>query len=215
MFRSAALILILILALPCSATVLTVSTGKASFEGSLTNLKTIDFENIIPQGFSNAYYNTTPLGPIQGVTFTNSGGGDQMYVNSSGLFTVGSGAYLVGPNPPGYILVAFATAVSGVGFDASTYFGGTITFTTGGTSVTTSNVPAHTSSTWVGFTSDTPFTSLEIQVSNAGARAALDNFEFGNAAADTPEVATILMIGTGLLALGGGRRWLHRPSSSV
>lgn len=61
-----------------------------------------------------------------------------------------------------------------------------------------------------GVTSDTPFSSFTITTYNSVDHLVIDGVEVGTSDAQTPEVATLLMIGSGLLMLRFGRRWLPR-----
>jgi hypothetical protein len=63
-----------------------------------------------------------------------------------------------------------------------------------------------------GVTSDTAFSSVDLQVPSGTTYAFFDNFQFGTAQVQSPvpEAGTFLMIGTGLMGLAIFRRKAHR-----
>jgi hypothetical protein len=66
-------------------------------------------------------------------------------------------------------------------------------------------------STFFGYSSATAITSVTIYMGAENTSLGLDNLELGTTAdAQTPEAVTFLMIGSGLLMLRFGRRWLPR-----
>ncbi len=65
------------------------------------------------------------------------------------------------------------------------------------------------SAEFLGFTSDTPINSFTIQTANSGYQFQIGSIEFGPGQAqqaETPEVATLLTIGSGLVGIGALRR---------
>jgi hypothetical protein len=66
-------------------------------------------------------------------------------------------------------------------------------------------------SNFFGYSSTTAITSITIYMGGEQSSLGLDNLELGTTAdAQTPEAVTFLMIGSGLLMLRFGRRWLPR-----
>jgi hypothetical protein len=63
-----------------------------------------------------------------------------------------------------------------------------------------------TSPYYLGIVTDSSFTTFTIQSFGPSDHAAIDDMQIGQAQAQTPEVATLLLVGTGLLAMGYVRR---------
>jgi hypothetical protein len=63
-----------------------------------------------------------------------------------------------------------------------------------------------TSPYYLGIVTDASFTTFTIQSFGPSDHVAIDDMEIGQAQAQTPEVATLLLVGTGLLAMGYFRR---------
>jgi len=128
----------------------------------------------------------------------------------------GSGEALMQPmnrgtsDPAPYIHVTFTTPVTAFGSDlfSTSNYGMTFAITVAGTTymAPTSALPAR--AFW-GITSDTGITSADFMLQGTtmqgGSIAFLDNFRYGTAQAGpadpTPEAATMLLIGSGLLGL--------------
>ncbi len=79
-----------------------------------------------------------------------------------------------------------------------------------GTQVNSSASTGLPGSTFFGYSSATAITSVTIYMPLQNVALGLDNLELGTATAQTPEAVTFLMIGSGLLMLRFGRRWLPR-----
>jgi hypothetical protein len=67
-----------------------------------------------------------------------------------------------------------------------------------------------TSPYFLGLVTDSSFTTFTIQSFGPSDHAAIDDMEIGQAPPQTPEVATLLLVGTGLLAMGYIRRRVPR-----
>jgi hypothetical protein len=221
--------LVLLLALAtclttASAATVTTYNNKAAFDAALSNLQLIDFDDLTT---SSADYSTSSGLTAGDVNFL--GLNDPSVPNYFLMAYRGSGTYNWGSQTTlrlpyyfstSYQQVTFATPVTAAGFDAMT------AVTTGGTFVITftddmnvAPIQVATSTTvgnrtWIGFTSDTPFTSFKIHTLGrgpTGPQGMIDNFEAG-AAGETPEIATILMLGFGLIALRMAGRRLQTPA---
>lgn len=69
---------------------------------------------------------------------------------------------------------------------------------------------------FLGFRSDSPFSTFILATEESVSNLTLDNIQVGTpigdtAPPDTPEVPTMLMIGSGLVMLRFGKRWTSRP----
>ena len=213
---------------PAYSTSITTYTSRTGWALSASGIQTIDFEGLAPaNGATN--YNTASGLTVGGVEFIgiasganwlevvdtnfspwyNFGSNDALAIN---LYQAYSGA------PVQYFHIILSTPVTAFGVDLATISPNALTFSIsvgGGTY----SAPTFARPTlgFFGFTSDTPFTTIDISVPNTtpsgGTYALLDNFSFGTAQtapADTPEIATFVLIGSGLVVLGGRRKWLSR-----
>jgi len=121
-------------------------------------------------------------------------------------------------------LPAAVTSVSlDVGLQAFNEFQITVSNTGAGCSTSTANCftqnleSSSTSPSFFGFQSDSPFTTFTIATEDNVSNLFIDSLEIGSSGGsgpsdppDTPEVATLLMIGSGLIMLRCGRRWMPR-----
>jgi hypothetical protein len=82
----------------------------------------------------------------------------------------------------------------------------------GGAAMTSATEPGDTpASVFFGYTSATPITSVTITPLLSSDQQAIANFEIGQEPAPTPEVGTLLLIGTGLILM----RVMHRRQKSA
>ena len=180
------------------------------------------FSTITFDGFSGGYNSSAGLTiaatNFVGVTVTTPPPYDLAVGNS--VANWGGGATLLNnnPSPSGRVIVTLPPNVfafgaellaiytaglggpNGNGFQVAIYDGSASNLTTGSAS-------ALPSSLFFGATSATPIQSVTFMVpaGTFGIQLAMDNFEIGTQA-ETPEVATLLAIGTGLIAM----RWIRR-----
>ena len=180
------------------------------------------FSSITFDGFAGGYNTSAGLTiaatNFVGVTVTTPPPYD-LAVGSS-VASWGGGSTLVNnnPSPSGRLIVTLPPNVFAVGADLlaiySTGLGGPngngfqVAIYNGSTSnFTTSPASALPSSLFFGATSTTPIQSVTFMVpaGTFGIQLGMDNFEIGTQA-ETPEVATLLAIGTGLIAM----RWMRR-----
>lgn len=119
----------------------------------------------------------------------------------------GQYAVLLSPGNLTLHIVLPSSGYTAIAMNLATYgpAGGTLTVTanSGTTTIPTSSTPPMT---FLGVTSDTPITSLDI--TSSGPAILLQNFQFGTAQIagggpdpEVPSAATMILIGTGLLAL--------------
>lgn len=227
--------LVALLATPGFCTVITY-TDLASWQNATTGDSTINFNGITAVGtqvdFSN---NNTSMGlVIGGVDFeamTSANTFDEHVLNPTAgqqYYDYGTGSilywnpYTSGTYP--YLAVTLPQAVTAVGLDIMTGGPGNIFYAgLGNLTFAYSSAPTTGWSTpnFFGLTSDTPFTTFYLQMPG-GNTPIIGPLSYGSEQTqggggggggdptDTPEVATFLMIATGLIALGKGRRVLHR-----
>jgi len=189
--------------------VVTTYTDKGIFNAALSSFELINFnEYTVNTNFDDATGFTGPNG--LSLVGYNGAAKTLTVLKGANQYDWATGSVLRVPyywNPNSYLQVNFGTPVTAVGFNAMTVTptGGTfiVTFAAGlnvtPIQVVTSAAPV--SLTWIGFTSDTPITSLQIKTLSAvqiGPQGLIDNFQYGNVA-ETPEVGTFLMIAAGLL----------------
>jgi hypothetical protein len=204
---------------PAYSTTLTQYTDLASFNAATSGDLTADFEAMTP-GF---YDTTTGVSSYPNVDFIGYNSAPLPYLQV--LATTGSPYYDFGtgnalmqdmtrPNDASllpYIHVVFSTPVTAFGANLFTNSprGTNFAITVLGTpfTVTTSVAPP---ATFWGVTSDTPISSVDFTLQGTsptgGTWAFIDNFTYGAADTEgpppeTPEAATMLLIGTGLVGL--------------
>jgi hypothetical protein len=204
---------------PAYSTTLTQYNDLASFDAATSGDLTADFEGVTP-----GYYDTaTGVSSYPNVDFIGYNSFSSPYLQV--LDTTGSPYYDFGtgnalmqdmtrPNnssPLPYIHVVFSTPVTAFGANLFTNSprGTSFTINVLGTPFTVSTSMAPPATFW-GVTSDTPISSVDFTLAgtsaNGGTWAFLDNFTYGTAQTEepppeTPEAATMLLIGSGLLGL--------------
>jgi hypothetical protein len=217
MFRLLVFLIVLACcAIPASAT-LTTYTDLPSFTAATTNQT---FQNIaIPSGNDGTSYTD----PTTGIEFSDSTG--LIGVTAPGGWPSDSSleANHCGSNSGCTLTITLPTAVTSVSLYAglSGYNAFEVTVSNGVDAPFSSNQEQSSLSTplFYGFVSTTPFTTFTIATEDNVNNLFLDNIEAGTSGggggggdAQTPEAATFLMIGSGLVMLHFGRRWLPRAS---
>jgi len=215
---------------PAYATTLTTYTDLASFNAATSGDTTIDFEGLTPPGTNTVYGNGAgvTVGNVDFIGYTSTGASLPVSVWDTSVISwanfgtndafVENMNYANGGAPP-HIHVVFTMPVTAFGtnlFTTSSY-GMPFAITLYGASSTqlappltqTVTDPFPTTAFW-GVTSDTPIYSADFTVPAAvgtgNTGAFLDNFTYGTADTqgpppETPEAATMLLIGSGLLGL--------------
>jgi len=208
---------------PAFPTVISTYTTQATWLAASNTVQNIDFEGLAPaNGVSSTYYSLT----LDNVTFSGEQGAGSFGMNVidtnfSQYFNFGTNDALELPNiyslPAPYFQIVLPAAVTSFGVNLMSVSPQALSYsvTAGGSTFT---VPTYTTPTpgFFGATFDAPVTTIDIAplglAAGAGAYELLDNFSFGAADAtqdsggDTPEAATLLMIGLGLVALTALRR---------
>ena len=216
MQRSIYLLFLLVLAggLAGAATV-SYYDDFSGFQSALTAYTLVDFEHTV---FLNGFLILdTPTGAqFLAVNSTNANGAVVTTANAG----VGSGLSLKIPNtvpePDAYVQITLPSTVNALGFwvrfrqwnNGYVYASSTMTVSVAGTAQSAVSLPSDRA-VWVGYVSDTSFDTLTLFAPNGAA--SIDNLEFGNATlaeTEAPEIATLMMIGTGLLLI---RFRIRRP----
>ena len=186
-------------AVPAGAGILTYST-LGGWQAAGPQAGTITFEGVsIPANFTS--FTISPL------TFSASNGHTLAIANN---FGPGTGNFLLNPSPTN---IAGDNTVFGLGFDFRCYScdGLTATITVTDASGSTPFSVATTSvgiSNFFAVRSTLSIQNLQISFGGANPYVALDNVAFGGAApADTPEAATMILIGTGLALIARYRKY--------
>ena len=216
-------IVIASMAVPAGASAL-LYTDRVAWESATSGIFNIDFEGLASSGVPGDYSDAVGLS-IDVVQFTGLTPPDNYYLYAqdpatSSNYAWNSGDLLLGPDAGwggGYIQANFTNGgVTSLGSDVMTHSPTAASFTvllsTGETfTVVTYDRPNRG---FVGFTSDTPITS--IRFTPASGWPMIDNFSYGSAPltpdppdpppGETPEADTIILGGTGLLGLWLARR---------
>jgi hypothetical protein len=207
-------------ALPAHAGLVTY-TDLNAWTAATSGVTTIGFETLAPANGFKDYSTSTGLlvGNLQFQGFENTASYDLQVVDGTpSWYNFNSGASLKGPSynaPPAgfvpYIHVILPVNTSAFGVDLMTISPNALTFqvTVAGQSfnVNTANSPTRT---FFGVTSDTSIASINFAVigttNGAGTYGLMDNFRSGAEATQTPELGSLLLIGSGLI----GFRMLRR-----
>ena len=215
-------VLILSLASLASATVLQIYDSRANWEAATTGRTDVDLEGLsLPLGYAS--YSTSGGLSLGGLTFVgvessgywlyaiNPTAGDAQDFGSSTILKTQYGA-------SAYLAITLPSATTSFGVDLMTAFPDAQTFRIELDSVDLGVVfstGARPTRTFVGVTTDTAISQVRIYLTsgNSGTVALYDNFGYGAAGSgggggpeETPEIATMLCVGSGLIAL----RWARR-----
>jgi hypothetical protein len=210
--RLTALVAVCMLGLFCAESKAdTVYSNQSDFMAATSATTVITFDGIAP---ANSFINYPTGVTLSGVTFT---------ANNASLFIVDPGFYSA-PYPSGFltddysvtdIVTATLPSVTAVGFDFGGLAGPTGPFTlilSDGFSTIVSNDSSILGGSlgFVGITSSTPLTSIQILMPDVPNYNAIDNFTFGTAGTSpVPEPGTFGLMATGLIgAVGVLRRRL-------
>ncbi len=199
---------------PCTAESLSgPDTGdRAIFETNTMNTAaSLTFANIDFNTIAAGDYTSAGL-LAGGVTFT----GENNAQNAADLFVANIPAWsadLLDQHGTGGTITAsipLSANAYAFGVDIIDLSGTPFSFSisvNGGATVTTAQASgAVPDSIYFGFTSATPITSVVISPILASDQLGIANFELGEAPAPTPEVGTLLLIGTGLILM----KFMHR-----
>ena len=196
---------------PASATV-TEFTSMAAFNAAVSGETTYNFEGIAPAG---GYINVPSGGiTVGGVTFSDNYPGNNAYVIDANAFYANYGAsFFSGQSNEGgdtaYVNATLLSGVTAIGFSYGSYLDPSLPFTVTLSTGDIFNLLLPTTrgidTDFVGFTSDTPITSVLFTLPGRVLAMDITQFEVGSAA-PVPEPSTFLLIGAGL----GGLALLKR-----
>jgi len=191
----------------------------AAFNAAVSGPTTYDFNSIVlPLPPNNYSIGPTTVGGVTFDTLANTNNipfliGANYYANTLGgvAFFSGQSTTAGQPNADLSYVTATLAGVTGIGFyyspgdDAE----GAITVTLNGV-IYNLAIPTFNTTEFVGFTSDTPITSLTFAEQGYGMD--ITKFTTGSAtsSAPVPEPATLLLLGSGLLGLTGFRKKLKK-----
>jgi hypothetical protein len=205
---------------PAYSTVVTYN-DLASWSAATSGDQTINFTGKANGGAIQDYSNATGVAysDVQFIGITANGYGlDVPDTNIMTWYSFGTGEALAQPTNRGasdavpYIHVVFTTPVTAFGLNLFSYSSNGMSFaaTLQGTNYTIATSATAPPTFW-GVTSDTPISSVNFALQgttpNGGSVAFLDNLTYGAASTggpppdQTPEAATLLLIGSGLLGL--------------
>ena len=221
---------------PAYCTTITTYSTPASWAAATTaGYQTVNFSGLAPAGGATDYYTASGLtnSGVEFIGYSSAGVSNIQVFDTSALswYNDGSGDALLesaspatSSSPLPYISIVLPTNVTALSLDLWTASspGMSYSITVAGNTYTVPTVGGNTETFW-GITSDTPLTSIQLDVPTAtassGTEALLDNFSFG--AADdmsaAPEAGTYLLIGSGLIGLVILRKRLKpgRPSAEL
>lgn len=203
---------------------LLLAAGMFSVQAAITVFNNrLDWETAMGGGTGDITDNLNSGTQVSGVidrgSYVISGTAQNAFPNNNTQTSVDGSGYLrvllQGGTSPNYTVFTFNLAVLALGYDINPQnfnLGAPVEITVDGTPAGSYNLPSTDVNGFVGFVSDTPFTSLEVTTTNAEAWHGIDNVE----AYSTPEpsVAALDFVGLfGMLLLG--RQWSRRTKESA
>ncbi len=205
----------------CCASVMTAQAEtvtfvtRAAFNAAMTDTTIVNFDGVVAPG--TALADPLPSFTSAGVTFTAPG--NQLYIVDTGFFVFyqfagASGVVLSTQqgSPTRTLNIVLPSAVTAVGFDTNNFSftsGTNLTITATLSNGDMTSFTAIPGGGFFGFTTTPAILSLTLTgtvVTVGGGGFNIDNFTFGQASGGgtttVPEPATILLLGTGLSAVG-------------
>ena len=204
LYTAIVMILFALLATPAGAS--TMINNQSDWLALTSGVTTITFEGLAPT--SPTWYSTPQGLTVSGVNIVGvqEGGGNNLAVYAENNASVSwSGNVLEGPYGPGYVVATLPGGVTAVSTQLATWGpGNDVLVTLNG--IESFTVHAIHTPTWVGFTSNTPITSIQFAATSS--KPEIDNFSFGSfsPADSVPEPDTVFLGAIGLAGLWLGRR---------
>lgn len=181
---------------PASATTITTYSTLASWQAMTSGATFMDFEN-----GSLAQFSGLGGGTAIAIQDTNQYSWMNFGTNKAAFINLNS------PTTMPYIRIAPSSSVTAFALNIFSANPNALTFSVSvnsGTPFTVSTNAIGNPPGFIGVTSDTPITSIDLMLqnvaSNSGAYEFVDNFRTAQAD-QTPEVATLLLIGSGLVGM--------------
>ena len=218
------LVVLTLAVIPAHSTTITTYSDPNAWQTAATAQQTITFEGLAPTDGSATYSGATGLttGGVEFIGYTSSGASwiQVIDTNVSQWYNFGSNDALVqnmdrptaGSALP-YVQIVLPANVTAVGMDLFTVSPNALNYsiTVAGNQYT---VPteARPTEAFFGITSTAPISSLTLTLQgtayNGSTNALLDNFQYGTAdVSQAPEGATFVLIGSGLIAIAGLRKF--------
>jgi len=219
-FRSGAIFLLTLLTLavtaaPAYSATITTYSDSPSWLAATSGVQIDNFTNYAPSGSYTTYSGGFSENGVQfiglssatiGVADTSTGsfGYANFGTGDAGFVFGASTAQITVPTPVTAFGINLFSAPAGLNFTVTTLS-------------TPFNVPTSSTMppTFFGVTSDTPFSTIDVQIPTGGTYTFFDNFQWGTAqtggGSQVPEAGTFLMIGTGLVGFAIFRHKVRRP----
>jgi hypothetical protein len=218
---------------PAYSTTITTYTDQATWEAATTaGYQTVTFTGLTTPGGTTTYSSPTGVtdSGVEFIGYSSAGVSDIQVIDTSSVsfYDDGSGDALILSASPSsnsaplpYINIVLPANITALSLDLWTASSAAMSYsiTVAGNTYTVPTVGGNTETFW-GITSDTPLTSIQLDLPaathNSGSDALLDNFNFG--ASDlsaAPEAGTYLLIGSGLIGLVVLRKRLKPGKSAL
>jgi len=205
---------------PLYCTTITTYNSLAGWQTAESTTQTIDFSGL--PGSMTFYSSGLTLGGVQFIGYSGQTSLGEMDTTSwFPGFGLSNAAFMLMSGPSSDIHIILPAAVTAVGFNLLTSNGG-LPYTINLNDLQSNLLGTYTQATsgappvaFFGATSDTPIATIDLSLQgpgSGGTYAFVDNVSYGTATtqtsdvSDTPEAATFLLIGSGLVGLGIIRR---------
>ena len=228
--------LVVFLILVCTqlqASVINTYASRSGWEAATSGRTDIGFDSLgLSSGGFTSYSNSTGLsiGDVTATGFTTNTSAYFLYAlnpQSAWDENFNSGTLLKGPMwyqtngaTSSYIQLTFLAGITSIGLDLATIGprGANVRLSVDGTDLGAAVTTSTTGLTFVGFASDTAISQVRILLDSGtlyNTQALVDNISYGTVAgpppgSETPETATLLLVGGGLYVIAWRRRRLNR-----